>query len=241
MFNWAWRREYIQENPALRADNPSVALAPPIAPERSVVGAHLEVLWNVDEDLALAVWLAATLGLRRSEVVGLRWSDIDFKEDVIFIRHGIVKVPGACFQMTDTKTGLHGQAEFPLHPYTKEVLEKKKRIYRKQLNAIGSDVTIDGFIFSSDSENSKPLHPDVFTKSLRKHCRRNPELRAITMQSLRKYAASDLAGTGVDETTASALLRNRPETARRHYQAAQTRIVRQHSLGLADRLAEEVA
>jgi len=76
---------------------------------------------------------------------------------------------------------------------------------------------------------------------MRRHCNRHTDIEPITLQSLRKYAASDLAGTGADETTASALLRNRPETARRHYQAAHQHQVRRHSLGLADRLSGEVA
>ena len=241
MFNWAWRREYIKENPALRADNPSVALSPPVAPERSSVSEHLEVLWVENDNLALAIWLAATLGLRRSEVIALRWSDIDFRNETILVRHGVVKMPGEEFQITDTKTGLHGHADFPLHSYTKKVLDERLRGFRRQLNSIGSSITGDGFILSSHPEHATPLHPDALTKALRRHCTSHPDLKPITMQALRKYAASDLAGTGADETTASALLRNRPETARRHYQAAQKRMVRQHALGLADRLTGEVA
>ena len=100
---------------------------------------------------------------------------------------------------------------------------------------------VDGFILSSEPSHVLPIHPDVLSKAMRMHCRRHVELVPITLQALRKYAASDLAGTGADETTASALLRNGPETARRHYQAANQHQVRHHALGIADRLAEEVA
>lgn len=241
MFNWAWRREYIKENPALRADSPSVALPPPIAPERPTVASHLDILWSENPDLALATWLASTLGLRRSEVIALRWSDIDFSSNMVHIRHGVTKSPGSESQLTNTKTGLHGQAVFPLHPVTHQVLEDRHRDFRKRLNQLGASVMADGFILSSDSIHAVPMHPDALTKAMRLHNQRHPELEPITLQSLRKFAASDLAGTGVDETTASALLRNRPETARRHYQAAHQRHVRQQALGIADRLVGEVA
>ena len=241
MFNWAWRREYINENPALRADCPSVRLAPPVAPERLTVASHLKIMWLENADLGLATWLASTLGLRRSEIVALRWSDVDFNTDTIHVRHGVTKIPGSESHLTDTKTGLHGQAVFPLHPITRVILEARHREFRNDLNLIGGSVFSDGFILSADPEHSKPLHPDALTKAMRLHCNRHTDIEPITLQSLRKYAASDLAGTGADETTASALLRNRPETARRHYQAAHQHQVRRHSLGLADRLSGEVA
>lgn len=37
------------------------------------------------------VFLAGTMGLRRSEVLGLRWSDIDFENHTICIQHTVVK------------------------------------------------------------------------------------------------------------------------------------------------------
>jgi integrase len=198
-------------------------------------------MWLENADLGLATWLASTLGLRRSEIVALRWSDVDFNTDTIHVRHGVTKIPGSESHLTDTKTGLHGQAVFPLHPITRVILEARHCEFRNDLNLIGGSVFSDGFILSADPEHSKPLHPDALTKAMRLHCNRHTDIEPITLQSLRKYAASDLAGTGADETTASALLRNRPETARRHYQAAHQHQVRRHSLGLADRLSGEVA
>ena len=58
----------------------------------------------------------------------------------------------------------------------------------------------------------------------------------MTLRLLRRYGVSDLAGTGVDEVTASAILRNGPETARRHYQAVRHDHLRSATLGIAERL-----
>ena len=240
MYNWAWRRDFVSDNPLMRADNPSVALNPPQAPNRNVVQEHLEILQSSNSDLFTVVWLAATLGLRRSEIVALRFSHFNFKENQIHIIFGVTKTPGSQFQVNNTKTGLHGFAVFPLHPFTKDVLERRQRDFRKQLHSFGVSVLGDGFILSSDPEHSVPMHPDALTKALLRHCVAHPELEPITLQALRKYAASDLAGTGADRSVASAILRNRPETTERHYMAANNRLVRQHALGLADRLLEEV-
>ena len=128
-----------------------------------------------------------------------------------------------------------------MHPLTRHVLEERHREFRRQLDLLGESVIADGFILSSHPASALPIHPDALTKSMHLHCHRHPEIEPITLQALRKYAASDLAGSGADETTASALLRNRPETARRHYQAARQRHVRRQALGIAERLVEEVA
>ena len=241
VYNWAWRRELVNANPLLRADHPSVTLGPPRAPSREVVVSHLGAIWDENPDVALAVWLAATLGLRRSEIAALKWSHIDLIHDVVHVVEGVTKAPGMDYQITNTKTGLHGQADFPLHAWTKELLVKRRHCYRRQLVSVGAPVTADGYILSGDTTCSRPLHPDALSKALSRHCKNHPELESITLQALRKYAASDLAGHGADETTASALLRNSPETARRHYQAANNRLVRLHALGLADRLLGRVA
>ena len=39
----------------------------------------------------LPIALAVYLGLRQSEVVGLRWGDVDMVNDVVYIRHAVVK------------------------------------------------------------------------------------------------------------------------------------------------------
>ncbi len=52
--------------------------------------------------------IAASLGLRRSEIVALRWSHVDFNKGVIHIREGLTKAPGSDYETTPTKTGLHG-------------------------------------------------------------------------------------------------------------------------------------
>jgi integrase len=141
MYTWAWRRDLVSENPVLKVDNPSVPLNPPQAPHRHVVQEHLEILWSSNNDLATAVWLAATLGLRRSEIAALKFSHFDFKGNQIHIVSGVTKTPGSQFQVTNTKTGLHGYAVFPLHPYTKEVLEQRRVEFRKQLQSLGVALT----------------------------------------------------------------------------------------------------
>lgn len=52
----------------------------------------LDIVKN--DTIELPVLLVAYYGLRRSEVVGLRWSVIDFEQDTISINHTVVQVSG---------------------------------------------------------------------------------------------------------------------------------------------------
>ena len=44
-----------------------------------------------NEQVKPAIMIALYLGLRRSEIVGLRWSDIDFKADIVHIQNTVVR------------------------------------------------------------------------------------------------------------------------------------------------------
>jgi len=220
MLNWAWRRELVAENVVLRAEAPSVPLGEIVAPERDVVQAHLQLLQSNNPDLELALVLAATFGLRRSELAGLRWSHIDFDKCVLHIREGITHVPGTGFTTTRTKTGVHGQADYELHELHIERLLR----HRDQLEdrACRANVRLpdDPYVFSADPFHDEPIRPDSLGQKLRRHCQLHPDLPVLTLKMLRSYTSSEIYGTGADETTAAAILRDRPETTARHYRAA---------------------
>jgi integrase len=239
--NWGLDRQLITSNPMTSVKPHSVPLSPPQAPDTKVVLRHLEILKESNPDLWVAVFLAGTMGLRRSEIAGLRWSHIDFDDKTLKICEGIVKVPGHGSITTGTKTGLHGFARFDLHPTSLDALIIRYSEFGQRLLALEITDHSDGYLFSSELLCQQPIDPDLLTKWLRKHCASHPEVEPITFQSLRKFTSSALEGGGVDETTASALLRDRPETVSRHYRAAHAARVRIATLQLGDLLTPQPA
>jgi integrase len=201
-----------------------------------VIQGHLDILKESNPDLWIAVFLGSTMGLRRSEIAGLRWSHINLVSKTLEVCEGIVKIPGHGSITTGTKTGLHGYARFDMHQTTFDVLVSRYSEFGQRLLAFGGREQSDGYLFSSDLLCERPIDPDLLTKWLRKHCANHPEIEPITFQSLRKFTSSALEGGGVDETTASALLRDRPETVSRHYRAAHATRVRSATLQLGDLL-----
>ena len=237
--NWGWRHELVTSRAIAKVVPPSAQLSPPRAPDLDVVLRHLEILNNSKPDLWLAVFLAGSMGLRRSEVAGLRWSNIDLDAKTLTVCEGIVKIPGHGLITTETKTGLHGYARFDLHPTSFDALVSRYSEFGQRLLSFENKDQSNGYLFSSYLLCERPIDPDLLTKRLRKHCANNSQIEPITFQSLRKFTSSALEGGGVDETTASALLRDRPETVSRHYRAANASRLRSATLLLGNLLSSQ--
>lgn len=75
--------------------------------------------------LEIPFMLAAYYGFRRSEVLGLRWSAIDFEHDLISINHKVLVVRKQVYLMDELKTATSYRT-LPLIPAIKEMLLKHK-------------------------------------------------------------------------------------------------------------------
>lgn len=87
---WAMKHRYIRENVADFAGRPSRVRyrgAEPYAVQE--IANLLQVTAN--EPIAVPIFLASFYGLRRSELLGLRWSAIDFQQGTITISTTVVK------------------------------------------------------------------------------------------------------------------------------------------------------
>ncbi len=85
----AVRWQLLVRNPADAADPPRPSTSPQM---RTWTAAELrEFLTGVSEDrLAGAWWLLATTGMRRGEVLGLRWSDVDLEGERLLISRTLI-------------------------------------------------------------------------------------------------------------------------------------------------------
>ena len=81
----------------------------------------MAILTYLEEPVRTMAWLDATTGLRVSELLALRWDDIDFEAGVIHIKRGIVyNVVGA------TKSGA-SKSRIPIAPTVLASLERWRR------------------------------------------------------------------------------------------------------------------
>jgi integrase len=220
MYNWGLNRGMVRENPANSAEAPSVTMHAPRVPDADVIRRHLEILKESRDVLGVAVTLDVTFGLRRSELAGLRWCHLDLELGKISIREGVTQVPGAGLSITETKTGHQGFADFVIPEPLLECLRAHREYQEKLCADAGVDLPAEGYVLWSDPYSGRGLRPDSFTQAMRRHCERHPELPKVTIKQLRAFVYSSLRELGFEEMTASAVLRDQPETTARHYAGA---------------------
>ena len=80
-FKDAVRKDYLETNPMLKVDRPKKNSFRPNFYSKDEVQQLLEV--SQDDPLHLCILITAYYGLRRSEVLGLKWSSIDFVPEKI--------------------------------------------------------------------------------------------------------------------------------------------------------------
>ena len=144
--------------------------------------------------LEAPVILAANFGLRRSEVLGLRWSAIDNKAKSIVINHTMCRgrkgyIAGDLVKETSS------YRTFALEPDVRDYL---MRLYnhQKQMKLRYKDKYIDSdYICRWD--NGRPIRLDYVSHEFPEFLRKN-ELKVIRFHDLRHSAASNLLNAGFD-------------------------------------------
>ncbi len=125
-FKHAVKRRIIPSNPCDQADRPK---------SKQYIGDYYnaeelkKLLECVENDpMRTVVNLAVYYGLRRSEVLGLKWSAIDWVENKIYIRHKIVedKMDGSSIVGLDVMKTKSSYRTLPLIPYIREILLAEK-------------------------------------------------------------------------------------------------------------------
>lgn len=151
-FHTAQKRKYISYNPAADAEAPKVPRK-----EMSV--------WNLEEavrflklaeqdDLHIAFLLALTTGMRQSEILGLRFKDVDFELGVLRVRQTLSHDGKEIIQDTKTKSSAR---TITLIQRTLDDLKKQQKKIKKQKLAAGSEYKDNDLVICTKS--GKPLNP----------------------------------------------------------------------------------
>ena len=107
--------------------------------------------------------LLATTGMRRGEVVGLRWVDVDLDRAVASVVHTITTVHGRPVEST-TKTA-KSRRRVSLDASSVIVLRAHRAAQRKERLLVGAGWIDHGLVFCRS--DGSPLHPDLVTRRFR--------------------------------------------------------------------------
>lgn len=143
----------------------------------------------------LIVTLAVTAGLRRGEILGLQWEDIDLDTGTITVRHSLQFNQGVGFDLKEPKTKTSARSVVLPH-FVTDMLKSHQRESRK--NKIKAADRWEGgkynFVFST--WNGKPMYPSVPGTWWRRFLQRTG-FKPIRFHGLRHTAATLLINQGV--------------------------------------------
>jgi integrase len=143
------------------------------------------------------VQLAGTTGLRRSELIALRWQDVDFSTLQISITKSCVHG-----RIGDTKTAASSKP-VPLHPSIAEALREWQRATEFKAPA--------DFLFPSLRNNGAvPVWPDTLLKKVIRPAAKRAGItgKTIGWHTFRHTLGTNLRSLGVDIKVAQELLRH---------------------------------
>jgi integrase len=153
------------------------------------------------DPLDAAFVLLVLYGLRRGEVLGLRWADIDLDSATVHVRQQLQRVRGE-LHLGPVKTHA-GQRDLPLLSLAAEALQSQvaqQASYRIDMGSAWPDTDL---IFTS--RTGRPVGPRNLVRSFRRICEQN-KIRLITVHHIRHTVASLLKDLAVPARDAQIIL-----------------------------------
>jgi integrase len=151
--------DMLLRNPTERVTAPRPAAPEPATWDAGQVARFLAAADATDDG---ALWrVAICTGMRRSELLGLQWADVDLERGVLNVRHARKRGEGNRWETGAPKTR-KGRRQIALPPSAVEALRQHRRRqveYRLQLGTAYHD---QGYVFAGDE--GQPMHPNVIAK-----------------------------------------------------------------------------
>jgi integrase len=134
--------------------------------------------------------------MRRSEVLGLRWEDVDLDAGVLRVRRGLHRVDGH-LAVFGTKSK-RSERTVPLPTYVVRVLRDHLRQQEQERDALGPKWPHSGYVFTTPI--GTPIDPRNCTRVLQLAVER-ADLPKIRLHDLRHGCVSVLLALGVPPRT----------------------------------------
>ena len=149
--------------------------------------------------IELPVIIAGVYGLRREEVIGIKWNAIDFKDKTLTIRHtvGRGKIDGVTqFIFKERTKSDAGYRTLPLFDFIADLLRKYKNKYEENKKFYGNTYCNDYKDYICLMENGELMKPGYVTQTFSKILDNN-HLRHIRLHDLRHSCGTLLVRNGV--------------------------------------------
>jgi integrase len=201
VFASAQKDELINANPVSGADRPMLEGATVKVWEPEHVREFLQR--SARHRLGPLFEVAVLTGLRRGELCGLRWSDVDLTTRKIIVMLSRVSVRGKVLEQATTKTRA-GLRTVPLSDAAVGALLSWQLKQAAEAEAAQEAWRTEGHVFTM--EDGRPLDPSYVTRLFSTLRREGEPLPPLSFHGLRHCAASLMLASGADIAVVSKLL-----------------------------------
>jgi integrase len=212
----ALRWDWVWINPATNAKPPKYRPADIRPPSPEQVAALLAAVERDDAAFSTLLRLAATTGARRSQLLALRWSDVDLHRGALSFTRALVEGPHGPV-LVSTKTGRTYRVELD-----------QATLASLAAHRATSDPEGDSFVFAH--ADGRPWRPNYVTKRFIA-VRTSVGLPHFRLHDLRHFMATQMLAAGIPIATAAQRLS--------HARASTTLNVYAHAVPGGDRVAAE--
>lgn len=225
----AWG-EFTRANPTLVAERAIPQHVELEVPEVPDVAAALLAWKSKNPGLMPLFWVSLITGARRSEVLGLRWHDLDLDEQRVRIRGSVTHYRGETWE--DEESSKSKRVRWiDVDQATVQLLRDHEAWARDRARSAEVIVPADGYVFSLREDCRAPYHPPSVTQAWGRF-RRTNGLDGVRLHDLRHAMVTALLDAGHDLGKVS-------ERAG-HTLKSTTQDIYQHTRKMKDRKAADI-
>ena len=217
----------VLDNPCRRVQAPKVTTKKGVTLSSEETIRMFECLADAPEKYRTAITVLVYSGLRKGELCGLKWADVDLERGILTVNGGLEYLPSVGLYEEAPKTE-NGKRSIKLPTTAVTVLKEHKKRQAEDRLALGDRWKDTGYIFTG--WDGAPMHPDSLYQWFASFVKRN-NLPNITLHSLRHTNASLMIANGIDLATVSKRLG--------HADTSITARVYTHAIKEADAVAAE--
>lgn len=173
----------------------------PKAREELTAADAAKITRKVKGDRLEAAWTLTLAGLRRSEVMALRWADFDLTAGTVTVARGRVDMGRAPADPTPTKSA-RGHRTLPLPPAMLAAVKRNRRLRQREVLALGA-VWDEGAFIAVD-EALQPIRPENYSAAWARLMLSAQCERPVSLHGARHGSVSRLLGQGVPVHTVAA-------------------------------------
>lgn len=189
VFEDAKQKNRINENPCKQVRRPKKAKFKPSFYDEDQMQALFAAI--KDEPIKNMIIVTALYGLRRSELLGLKWDSVNFTRKEVTINHVVSKFTSVV-EKDDTKTE-SSRRIYPMPPPIEDIFREELSKRDKNRDIFGDKYIETDYVFTWD--NGKPYTPDYLTRKFSSLLEKYG-LQKIRFHDLRHSCASILLEKG---------------------------------------------